>query len=70
MPQRLVVVEHPVPATGGSAVHTLDRLKAAGARRLSLVCLNGDPIRDSAVSFSDDGRIGQSDARKSWRATR
>jgi hypothetical protein len=30
MPQRLVVVEHPVLA---------DRLKEAGARRLSLVCL-------------------------------
>jgi uracil phosphoribosyltransferase len=34
-----VFVLDPMLATGGSAVHALDRLKAAGARRLTLVCL-------------------------------
>jgi uracil phosphoribosyltransferase len=34
-----VFVVDPMLATGGSAVHALDRLKAAGARRLTLVCL-------------------------------
>jgi uracil phosphoribosyltransferase len=34
-----VYVVDPMLATGGSAVHALDRLKAAGARRLALVCL-------------------------------
>jgi uracil phosphoribosyltransferase len=34
-----VYVVDPMLATGGSAVHALDRLKAAGAERLALVCL-------------------------------
>jgi uracil phosphoribosyltransferase len=34
-----VFVVDPMLATGGSAVHALDWLKAAGARRLTLVCL-------------------------------
>jgi uracil phosphoribosyltransferase len=34
-----VFVLDPMLATGGSAVHALDRLKAADARRLTLVCL-------------------------------
>jgi uracil phosphoribosyltransferase len=34
-----VFVVDPMLATGGSAVHALDRLKSAGARRLALVCL-------------------------------
>jgi uracil phosphoribosyltransferase len=34
-----VFVVDPMLATGGSAVHALDKLKAAGARRLALVCL-------------------------------
>lgn len=34
-----VFVVDPMLATGGSAVHALDRLKAAGARRLTPVCL-------------------------------
>ena len=34
-----VFVVDPMLATGGSAVHALDRLKAAGGRRLALVCL-------------------------------
>jgi uracil phosphoribosyltransferase len=43
LPPRLaeayVFVVDPMLATGGSAVHALDRLKAAGASRLALVCL-------------------------------
>src|SRR5215216_4361762 len=34
-----VFVVDPMLATGGSAVHALDKLKAAGARALALVCL-------------------------------
>ena len=34
-----VFVVDPMLATGGSAVHALDRLRSAGARRLALVCL-------------------------------
>jgi uracil phosphoribosyltransferase len=34
-----VLVVDPMLATGGSAVYALDRLKDAGARRLTLVCL-------------------------------
>jgi uracil phosphoribosyltransferase len=34
-----VFVVDPMLATGGSAVHALDRLKTAGARTLALVCL-------------------------------
>ena len=34
-----VFVVDPMLATGGSAVHAVDRLKAAGAQRLALVCL-------------------------------
>jgi uracil phosphoribosyltransferase len=34
-----VYVVDPMLATGGSAVHALDRLKAAGAQKLALVCL-------------------------------
>jgi uracil phosphoribosyltransferase len=34
-----VFVVDPMLATGGSAVHALDRLKSAGARQLALVCL-------------------------------
>ena len=34
-----VFVVDPMLATGGSAVHALDRLRAAGAQRLALVCL-------------------------------
>jgi uracil phosphoribosyltransferase len=34
-----VFVVDPMLATGGSAVHAVDRLKAAGARMLGLVCL-------------------------------
>jgi uracil phosphoribosyltransferase len=34
-----VFVVDPMLATGGSAVHALDRLRSAGARELALVCL-------------------------------
>jgi uracil phosphoribosyltransferase len=34
-----VFVVDPMLATGGSAVHAVDRLREAGARRLALVCL-------------------------------
>jgi uracil phosphoribosyltransferase len=34
-----VFVVDPMLATGGSAVHAVDRLKSAGAQRLALVCL-------------------------------
>jgi uracil phosphoribosyltransferase len=44
-----VFVVDPMLATGGSAVHALDRLKAAGAHRLSLVCLVVAPEGLAAV---------------------
>ena len=44
-----VFVVDPMLATGGSAVHALDKLKAAGARRLALVCLVVAPEGVEAV---------------------
>jgi uracil phosphoribosyltransferase len=44
-----VFVVDPMLATGGSAVHALDKLKQAGARRLSLVCLVVAPEGVEAV---------------------
>jgi uracil phosphoribosyltransferase len=44
-----VYVVDPMLATGGSAVHALDRLKAAGAQRLTLVCLVVAPEGLAAV---------------------
>ncbi|HEX2414061.1 MAG TPA: uracil phosphoribosyltransferase [Thermoleophilaceae bacterium] len=44
-----VFVVDPMLATGGSAVHALDRLKAKGARQLSLVCLVVAPEGLTAV---------------------
>ena len=44
-----VYVVDPMLATGGSAVHALDRLKAAGARQLALVCLVVAPEGVEAV---------------------
>ena len=44
-----VFVVDPMLATGGSAVHALDRLKLAGAQRLSLVCLVAAPEGLAAV---------------------
>jgi uracil phosphoribosyltransferase len=45
-----VFVVDPMLATGGSAVHALDRLKAAGARSLVLVCLVVAPEGVAAVA--------------------
>jgi uracil phosphoribosyltransferase len=39
----------PMLATGGSAVHALDRLRQAGARRLALICLVAAPEGLAAV---------------------
>jgi uracil phosphoribosyltransferase len=44
-----VFVVDPMLATGGSAVHALDRLKEAGAERLRLVCLVSAPEGVAAV---------------------
>jgi uracil phosphoribosyltransferase len=44
-----VFVVDPMLATGGSAVHALNRLKGAGARRLALVCLVVAPEGLAAV---------------------
>ena len=44
-----VFVVDPMLATGGSAVHALDRLKAAGAQQLALVCLVVAPEGVEAV---------------------
>jgi uracil phosphoribosyltransferase len=44
-----VYVVDPMLATGGSAVHALDRLKTAGAQRLALVCLVVAPEGLAAV---------------------
>jgi uracil phosphoribosyltransferase len=44
-----VFVVDPMLATGGSAVHALDRLKLAGAERLALVCLVVAPEGLAAV---------------------
>jgi len=43
------VLVDPMLATGGSAVHALDRLRAAGARRIRLVCLVAAPEGVRAV---------------------
>ena len=45
-----VFVVDPMLATGGSAVHTLGKLKDAGATRLALVCLVVAPEGVEAVS--------------------
>ena len=44
-----VFVVDPMLATGGSAVHALDKLRNAGARRLALVCLVVAPEGLAAV---------------------
>jgi uracil phosphoribosyltransferase len=48
-PEAEIVLVDPMLATGGSAVHALDKLKAAGARRLALVCLVVAPEGVEAV---------------------
>lgn len=44
-----VIVVDPMLATGGSAVHALERLKRSGAGRLSFVCLVAAPEGLAAV---------------------
>ena len=44
-----VVLVDPMLATGGSAVHALDRLKELGAKRLRFVCLVAAPEGVEAV---------------------
>ena len=41
--ERLVLVLHPMLATGNSAVAAVDRLKEAGARSIRIVCLLATP---------------------------
>jgi len=48
--QRVVIVVDPMLATGNSAAAALSRLKAAGARRISLVALVAAPEGVEAVS--------------------
>jgi uracil phosphoribosyltransferase len=49
IPGAEVVVMDPMLATGGSAVHALERLKRAGAQRLRFVCLLAAPEGIAAV---------------------
>ena len=49
IPGAEVVVMDPMLATGGSAVHALERLKRAGAQRLRFVCLLAAPEGLAAV---------------------
>jgi uracil phosphoribosyltransferase len=52
LPDAWIFVVDPMLATGGSAVHALDRLKRAGATRVSLVCLVSAPEGLAAVEAS------------------
>jgi uracil phosphoribosyltransferase len=47
--QSYVLMIDPMLATGGSAVHALDRLREAGAQRLELICLVAAPEGLAAV---------------------
>jgi uracil phosphoribosyltransferase len=49
MAEAQVIVLDPMLATGGSAVHALDRLAASGARSVRLVCLVAAPEGLAAV---------------------
>ncbi len=49
LPSSRVYVLDPMLATGGSAVHALNKLKQAGARQLELVCLVAAPQGIEAV---------------------
>jgi uracil phosphoribosyltransferase len=44
-----VLMIDPMLATGGSAIHALDRLREAGAQRLAVICLVAAPEGLSAV---------------------
>jgi uracil phosphoribosyltransferase len=43
LPEAYVYLLDPMLATGGSAIHALDRLREAGAQRLSVICLVAAP---------------------------
>jgi uracil phosphoribosyltransferase len=43
LPEAYVYLLDPMLATGGSAIHALDRLREAGAKRLSVICLVAAP---------------------------
>ena len=49
-PEAEVVLVDPMLATGGSAVHALDRLREAGAQHLRFVCLVAAPEGVAAVT--------------------
>ncbi len=55
LPEAFVYVLDPMLATGGSAVYALDRLRAAGAENLSLVCLVAAPEGVAAVHDAHPG---------------
>jgi len=43
LPEAYVYLLDPMLATGGSAIHALDRLREAGAQRLAVICLVAAP---------------------------
>jgi uracil phosphoribosyltransferase len=49
LPEAYVYLLDPMLATGGSAIHALDRLREAGAQRLSVICLVAAPEGLKAV---------------------
>jgi uracil phosphoribosyltransferase len=55
LPEAQVFVLDPMLATGGSAVHALDRLASAGARSVRLICLVAAPEGLSAVEAAHPG---------------
>jgi len=50
LPEAYVYLLDPMLATGGSAIHALDRLREAGAQRLSVICLVAAPEGLRAVA--------------------
>ncbi len=55
LPEARVYVLDPMLATGGSAVHALNKLKRAGARQPELVCLVAAPEGIEAVQHRAPG---------------
>jgi uracil phosphoribosyltransferase len=55
LPTARVYVLDPMLATGGSAVHALEKLKRAGAKQLELVCLVAAPEGVEAVQAAHPG---------------
>ena len=54
-PEAEFVLVDPMLATGGSAVHALDRLREAGARRVRFVCLVAAPEGVAAIQAAHPG---------------